>query len=180
MVAKHEDSLYRISDEKPLTTLKNGWIKIKREFVGDFVIIGYEDAKIIYDGNSIDTHEYWQDLESGFLYNLSGEEEAINLSDNKGIKLVPVTKYHYYGWIGAIRYGEYRDGKLLDMGTVSSGLTEESREHISLNKDMYLNYVIELSAMERDKKTTYLRHPVLERFRTDKVPEECNYENQKG
>lgn len=180
MVAKHVDSHYRLSDEKCLVTLKNGWIKIKRDFVGDFVITGYEPAKIIYDGNSIDTHEFWMDEDSGFFYNLFGEDEAESLSTKKNINLVPITKYHYYGWIGALRYSEYREGKLIDMGTVSSGLTEDVRENITMNKDDYLNKVIQLSAMERDKKTTYLRHPVLDKFRPDKEPGDCIYEHQKG
>lgn len=155
MVAKHEDSLYRISREKCLVTLKNGWIKVKKDYVGDFVVMGFEEPNKIYTGDHLDTHEYWEDDE-------------------------PVTEYYAKGWIGGIVFGEYKDGALTIVGSVSSGLTKEKRAEISFNQDAFIGEVIEVSAMERDKKTTALRHPVIERFRDDKEPEDCIYENQKG
>lgn len=155
MVAKNIHSKYRLSTEKCMSPLKNAWIKIKRNFNGDFVITGYEKPNKIYDGEHIETHQFWE-----------GD--------------IPVTKYYYNNWIGALIISEYKDGELVERGTVSSGLTEDLRAEISHNPNKYIGKVIEVSGMERDKKSLNIRQPVFIRFREDKEPEDCIYENQKG
>jgi hypothetical protein len=154
MVAKHIESKYRLSTEKCMSPLKNAWIKVKKEFNGDFVIIGFDEPARLYTGDHLDTHQYWEDGE-------------------------PVTKLYHMNWIGAIRFGEYDNGELVERGSVS-GLTEELRARISSNPDEFIGKVIELDAMERIPKTKALRQPVFKQFRDDKNPEDCQYENQKG
>lgn len=154
MVAKNIHSTYRLSTEKCLSPLKNAWIKIKKEFNGDFVIMGFEDATVYYTGDHLDTHEYW-------------------------VEHMPVTKYHHMGWIGGIIFGEYHNGTLVQRGTCS-GMTESVRADLSANPDKYIGKVIEIDAMERIPDTLALRQPVFKCFRDDKEAIDCQYENQKG
>jgi ATP-dependent DNA ligase len=90
----------------------------------------------------------------------SGEESTSRLYDN--------------GWIGAIVFGQYFQGKLVNFGSCS-GMDDALREEISLNKEKYLGRVIEVECQERIPKTGRLRHPRFLRFRPDKNPEECVY-----
>jgi len=156
LVGKDINSPYRLSNEKCQPCLKNWWVKVKKEFNGDFVVMDYDEPKREYDGKTdLDIWPYWENNE-------------------------PVTKYYALGWIGAIKFGEYMNGELVERGSVSSGLTEHMREEITNHKENYLGKVIEIDAMERDKKSLNLRHPVFVRFRDDKDAKDCQYENQKG
>lgn len=155
MVAKDINSKYRISLEKPQSPLKNSWIKIKREFNGDFVVIGFDEPNKLYTGEHLNTHEYWE-----------GD--------------IPITKYYANNWIGGIKFAEYENGILVERGTVSSGLTEDLRADISANPNKYIGVVLEIDGMERISDTKAIRQPVFKRFRDDKLPEECQYINQKG
>lgn len=38
-----------------------------------------------------------------------------------------MTKAYFYGWKNSIKIGAYKDDKLLQIGTVSSGLTDAHR-----------------------------------------------------
>lgn len=177
MVAKHINSTYRLSTEKPQSPLKNAWIKVKREFNGDFVITGFEEPTKEYTGEHLDTHRYWENINNGNKWEVTyeiGERTEEMIKNN-----IPVTKLYYYNWIGAIKFGEYHNGELKEIGSVS-GLTEEFRANLTRNKEYFIGKVIELDAMERDKKSFALRHPVFKQLRLDKTPEECQYENQKG
>jgi ATP-dependent DNA ligase len=178
MVAKHTESKYRLSTEKCMSPLKNAWIKVKKEFNGDFVIIGFDEPTMKYTGDHLDTHLYWMDTD-GDKYFTTGADEAMKLQDKLGDPLTPITKLKYMNWIGAIKFGEYDNGELVERGSVS-GLTEALRADISSNPDNYIGKVIELDAMERIPDTKALRQPVFKGFRDDKEPEECQYESQKG
>lgn len=81
------------------------------------------------------------------------------------------TKYHLKGWVGAVRFGQYVDGELVDCGKCS-GMTDELREELSKNKKKYLGRVVEILANEREP-TGRFRHPRWVRFRDDKNPKEC-------
>jgi len=89
----------------------------------------------------------------------SGEESTSRLYDN--------------GWIGALVFGQYFQGKLVNFGSCS-GMDDALREEISLNKEKYLGKVIEVECQER-LPSGRLRHPRFLRFRSDKNPEECVY-----
>jgi ATP-dependent DNA ligase len=173
MVAKHIESKYRLSTEKCMSPLKNAWIKVKKEFNGDFVIMGFDEPTKEYTGDHLDTHQFWECGEK----TLKGNYWPQYINGEQGF--IPVTKLYYNNWIGAIRFGEYDNGELVERGSVS-GLTEALRANISSNPDNYIGKVIELDAMERISDTKALRQPVFKGFRDDKEPEECQYENQKG
>lgn len=151
-VAKEINSTYRLSTEKCQSPLKNAWIKVKREFNGDFVVMGFDEPTKYFTGKE---PTYFDDAGHA------------------------VTKYHYMGWIGGIKFGEYENGILVERGSCS-GMDESLRAEISSNPNKYIGKVIEVDAMERIKKTKALRQPVFKRFRGDKLPTDCQYELQKG
>jgi ATP-dependent DNA ligase len=88
--------------------------------------------------------------------------------------MIPVTKFYYNGWIGAIRYGMYRDGQLIELGQ-TSGMSEAVREELTTNGDSYIGTVMEVEAFEQLPSGAF-RHPRFMRFRDDKRPEECTWE----
>lgn len=152
-VAKEINSKYRLSTEKCQSPLKNAWIKVKREFNGDFVILGFDEPTRLYTGDHLNTHQYWEDGD-------------------------PVTEFYHKGWIGAIRFGEYENGVLVERGSVT-GITKSLRAELTANPDKYIGKVIEIDGMQRTKDKA-IRQPVFKRFREDKEPTDCQYENQKG
>lgn len=85
-----------------------------------------------------------------------------------------ISKFYERGWIGAIEFGQYKDGNLNSYG-YCSGMTEDVRAEISNNKEKYIGQTIEMKAQQR-LKSGHFRHPVFVRFRQDKSPEECIYE----
>ncbi|MCK9458746.1 MAG: hypothetical protein M0R80_03840 [Proteobacteria bacterium] len=89
----------------------------------------------------------------------SGEESTSRLYDN--------------GWIGAIKFGQFYDEKLIEFGTCS-GMDDALREEISNNKERYLGKVIEIKANDRFP-TGRFRHPRFLRFRSDKNAIDCVY-----
>jgi ATP-dependent DNA ligase len=176
-VAKNIYSTYRLSTEKCLSPLKNAWIKVKREFNGDFVIMGFDEPTEEYTGDHLDMHAYWQD-ETGEKMMLRGMDEAIHYTHHNGIPTRAITEFYYKNWIGAIRFGEHENGILVERGSVT-GITKQLRAELSSNPEKYIGKVIEIDAMQRTKDKA-LRQPVFKGFRSDKLPEDCIYENQKG
>lgn len=114
----------------------------------DLVIMELLDPVKEYTGKEIETWAYW----------LDGE---------------PVTKAYYYGWKNAFKVGAYLDGKLVEVGRVASGLTDEMREDCAKNPDKYIGQTVELQAMSLNKKDYTLRHPRFIRMRPDKNPVDC-------
>lgn len=100
-----------------------------------------------------------------------GKQEVI-----KGIeyKTVPVTKAYYYGWPTAIRIGAYdENGEIVEIGTISSGLSEKMQQELITYPLKYMNRVVELAGMEKHKEDHTLRHFYFKRVREDKDPTEC-------
>ena len=124
-------------------------IKIKKIDTVDLVCIGFCDATKEYTGKEIETWQYWIDGEA-------------------------VTKGYYYGWKTAMRVGAYDDnGNLVEIGTVSSGLTDKDKELMATNPELYLNKVFNFSCMEKDNKEHTLRHPHIIGPREDKSAKDC-------
>lgn len=152
---------------------KTAWhtIKVKEHDSVDLVCMGFCESTKIYTGKELDSWIYWE-AENGNLYKGTKNEIIWEIGDN--IALNPITKPYFYNWCGALRIGGYNeDGELIEIGTVSSGLTDKIREEIKDNPREYINKVISLSCMLKDKKEKTLRHPVFESWRFDKNPEEC-------
>ena len=128
------------------------FIKMKAHKTFDVVIMGYDEPTKEYTGKELDKWEYFDGN-------------------------TPVTKYYYQGWIGAIVFGVWKDGKLIEVGR-TSGMDETTRETLSLNREHYLGAVIEVEAqgiIDKDKGS--LQHPRYIMMRPDKNSEQCTFED---
>ena len=91
---------------------------------------------------------------------------------------VPVTKAYYFGWPTAIRIGAYdENGDIVEIGTISSGLTEKMQEELKEMPFKYLNKVVELAGMEKNREAHTLRHFHFKQVREDKDPHECSIDS---
>ena len=123
---------------------------------------------IEYDGKEIETWEYWENKETG--------EKLIGQYYGNS-SLIPVTKPYFKGWKTSIRIGAFdKNGVLKEIGTCSSGITDELREDFALNPDKYIGQTMMAQCMEKDKKAHTLRHPIFKGFRIDKDARECTLE----
>lgn len=150
--------------------LRPAWetIKIKKSDTVDVVCIGFEDPTVEYTGDNLDSWDFNIDATNG--NRLQGKYvELIKM----GFAAVPVTKAYYYNWKTAINIGVYKDGNLISIGTVSSGMDDELRMIASKAPEKYIGRVLECAIMEKGDGT--LRHPVFKRWRDDKNAEECLY-----
>lgn len=144
--------------------LRPAWstIKVKQMDTVDLVCIGFCDATKEYTGKELNNWPYWETAEGNLIF---GEH-----SEN----CHPVTKPYYFGWKTAMRIGAFDGlGKLIEIGTVSSGLTDEDREKMATHPEEYLNKVFEFSCMSLDKKEHTLRHPRIVKRRDDKSAKDC-------
>lgn len=144
-VFKHKDCPYRPG--KRTTTSQMYKYKQHLDSI-DLICIGIEDPEYYYTGKEAETWPY--------------KDDEGNL----------ITKAAYYGWKNALRLGAYKDNKLIEVGTVASGLTDAIRENLAENPDDWIGSVIECEAMSVTKDGA-LRHPVFIRKRDDKNPAEC-------
>lgn len=148
------------------------WVKWKKKDTFDCVIMGFAPATAEYTGNELATWQYWE-AEDGTKLTLNGVDEAVKYQHDYGIPVRPITKFYYYGWPGAIIFGQYdKNGNLVEVGN-TSGIPDELRAEFAKDPDKYIGRVIEVEAMERIKKTKALREPRFKRFRDDKNPFEC-------
>lgn len=123
-------------------------IKIKKTDTCDAIILTACNPTKEYTGKEIETWEYWEDG-------------------------IAVTKPYALGWKTAIEIGCYDGDKIVSIGTVSSGLTDEMREGLAKHPEDYIGKVCELAGMEKDPEAHTLRHFHFIRLRPDKNPQEC-------
>jgi ATP-dependent DNA ligase len=83
-------------------------------------------------------------------------------------------KGKYNSHIGAVRFGQYIDGKLTEIGQ-ASGMTDADRTLMSKYPEQYIGRVICVKGMERYKSSGAIRHPIFVGIRNDKRPTECIY-----
>ena len=147
-------------------------IKIKQMDSIDLVCMGFCDPTKEYTGKEIETWPYWVKTTDDPDF---GEVEELSMSCKYGEEgWQPVTKYYAFNQYSAIKIGAYdNNGTLVELGTVSSGLTDEMKQSISENPDFYLGMVVSLDCMSIDKGSKTLRHPVFKAWRGDKNPEDC-------
>lgn len=148
-------------------------VKIKKVDTVDVVCMGFEDPTKEYNGK--ETSDYLMNIKTGekFIRDKHSELNILEDAMNNVEDFIEITKPFYYGWKTAIKIGLYKDGELVSIGTVSSGLTDFYREDFAKNPQKYIGQVIECECMEL--KDGSLRHPIFRRFREDKNAEDCKY-----
>lgn len=157
-------------------------IKIKKTDTCDAICIGFNIPSFEYTGKEIKTWPYWvaksvkvvegqePELDYKRIPIQSCYEQHINNPD----LWIPVTKAWYYGWTNSMRIGAYdENGKIVEIGTVSSGMTEELQAAASEQPWKYLNKVVKLAGMEKDREAKTLRHFYFKGFHEDKDPKDC-------
>lgn len=149
IILKDLDSPYEFKRSKH-------WLKFKKVQTADLVIMGFVKPKKEYTGKfSIDElqlrgWEYWEDGQ-------------------------PVSKTYAKGWVGGIKLGAYKDGKLKYVCTVK-GFSDEVQSMIK-NMDLS-NVVVEVNFQDIiNSKTKSLRHPRFSQFRYDKETKDCLWDN---
>lgn len=143
-------------------------IKIKEHVEVDLVCMGFCPPTKEYTGKELETWQYWikpynNNLEQLSLTCMYGED---------GWK--PVTKYYAFKQPTAIKIGAYNnDGNLIELGTVSAGLTDEDKKNMEERPEDYLGMVVTIDGMSLDKKEFTVRHPSFKCWREDKNAKEC-------
>jgi DNA ligase-1 len=75
--------------------------------------------------------------------------------------------------IGALVFGQYVNGNLVELGQ-ASGMTDSERTEMSTNPKKYIGRVVVIKGMERLKSHS-IRHPQFGGIRFDKNPNQCRY-----
>ncbi len=169
-------------------------IKVKQMDSIDLVCIGLCDATKEYTGKDMEIWPYWETDQ--FNFSLKGEEvppkkivymvdSDKTVNNDRTTVMVdtchygqegwrPITKPYFLGWKTAIEIGAYdNEGNLKLLGTVSSGLTDEDKQNMSMNPKDYIGKVVSLDCMSIDRKEKTLRHPVFKAWRDDKPATDC-------
>lgn len=187
MVLKKKTAPYTY-DKRPA----HDTIKFKQMDDTDLVCTRCIDPTREYTGKEFDTWPYWEDR-CGTLTvtrNITREDDwkfwhyyfdengdtfcYIDEKEKEDSPWLPVTKPYALGWKSAIGIGAYDDdGNLVELGTVSSGLTDEDKQAMGENPDAFVGKVVSLHCMSKDKKEHTLRHPVFRGWREDKNAEDC-------
>lgn len=167
-------------------------LKIKKTDGCDAILMGFNPPTVNYDGKldigadytgkDSDNWSYWAQFEyeeNNVIKLIQRIPIGVRDTVNKEKQIIcPVTKAFYYGWPTAIRIGAYdENNKLIQIGTVSSGLTEELMQDFVDRPLKYLNTVVELRGMEKHNEDHTLRHFYFKGFRDDKDPTECTIES---
>ncbi len=175
VVITHQDAPYQPGKRSNKVSLK---IKKELQDTVDCIMIGANAPTREYTGKEIEVWEYWFNTRTnekmlGSEYFATHHESIYNLYVEGGL-IEPVTKNWFYGWAGSWKLGAYKDGKLIQIGSLS-GLTDEMKE----NWKDYVGKVCEVSAMETSENQEGgrgLRHPKLIAIRDDIDSKECTYE----
>lgn len=172
-------------------------IKCKQMDSIDLVITRTIEPTREYTGKDIETWPYWERqtptfydcfeedhcfggwgnpelVEGNYYFRYKNNKHSVFGVEDKDEFYTPVTKPYYLGWHTSIGIGAYNDeGKLIELGTVSSGITDEMRRQMTETPENYVGRVCSLDCMSIDRKEKTLRHPVFKCMRDDKNPHEC-------
>lgn len=163
VVLKKRDAVYA-PDKRPAWSS----IKVKKMDYLDCICIGFEDATKEYVGKEIETWPYWEkEFDDNTI--IRSDVCQYGCDDWK-----PITKGYYFGWKTSMKLGALDDkGNIVEIGTVSSGLTDELKADFAKNPDLYLGKVVSIQCMERNNIDHTLRHAFFKGFRDDKSSESC-------
>lgn len=78
----------------------------------------------------------------------------------------------YADLIGAVKFGQYRDGELVERGQCS-GMTDAVREEMALNQRDFIGMAMEIT--HNGVLVDGFRHPQFFRLRNDKPAEQCTW-----
>lgn len=144
-------------------------IKCKQMDSIDLVITRTIEPTREYTGKDIETWPYWETTDQSSIVPIV--DNVCHYGENGW---EAVTKPYYLGWHTSIGIGAYNEeGKLIELGTVSSGITDEMRRQMTEAPENYVGHVCSLDCMSIDRKEKTLRHPVFKCMRDDKNPHEC-------
>lgn len=88
----------------------------------------------------------------------------------------PINRLYALGYANAFRIGCYKDGELIEIGTVASGLNDKMRNEMACFPDRMVGEVISVTCMSVDKEGHSLRHPRFTQCRPDKAAINCTFE----
>ena len=150
-----EGTVYKLFDASYENKKSMLWRKVKKLFLRDVVIMGYNPPTKTFKEEDRKTDlkdwQYWE-----------GDE--------------PVTKPYAMGWIGSINCGVYRNGKLFKVAEVK-GLSDEALQHIKEHSEELIGECIEIKFNDYiDDSRETSRHPRFSRWRDDKNAAECTFE----
>lgn len=173
MVFKNLNSVYRPGKR---TVTKQAY-KYKEHMDSiDLVCMSLEEPTMEYTGKEISTWPYWYSCEwdKNYLWNFDpNNPTSAPYSFDDVPDIMAVTKPFFYNWCNAMRLGAYKDGELVEVCRVASGLTDADRADMGENPENWIGEVIEIEAMSVDSKEGSVRHPVYLRKRDDKSPQDC-------
>ena len=179
MVIKVKDGIYE-PDKRPLTMLK-----AKKVDFADVIITGFEEPTKEYYGKESDSWPYcivYKQNDLGDWIEYKRSDKGYLAYKSPEYKSILVTKPHFMGWKNSrIKIGVYdKDGKIKEIGTIHSGISDEMKQDMTEHPEKYLNQVCEVQCMSLDKKEYTVRHGFLLRIRDDKNPEDCTIEGVFG
>lgn len=168
-------------------------IKIKKTDTCDAVCMGFSDPTKYYNGKLdvgpnytgkdseswpywvIEEHPWNNKVDLDFIVTERkvpiGKQECVR---SPMFTTMPVTKAYYYGWKTSMDVGAYdKDGNLIKIGSVSSGLTESLQCAAGYNPEVFIGKTVKLAGMEKDRKEKTLRHFYFKGFHEDKPASDC-------
>lgn len=171
MVIKKKTGIYE-PGKRPMSNLK-----AKQTDFADVIIIGFEEPTVRYYGKEIENWEYWWNPRINKPYAIGLHYQ--NDVDSNTSDCIPVTKPFYMGWHNSrIKIGAYdKDGNIVNIGTIHSGISDAMKEDMSKHPEKYLNKVCAIQCMELGKKEKTIRHGFLVTIREDKDSKDCTIDS---
>ena len=147
-------------------------LQIKKELQNDvdvFLTGNFKEPTMAYTGKEIEDWWYWINEKTGEKLCGKYYKSYIN-----GETIAPVTKPFFYGWPGSLEIAVLKDNEVLPIGWIS-GLADEIKEDFANNRNLYINKICTVNAMETTEDYK-LRHGKFLGFRDDITIEDCTFE----
>lgn len=166
IVITRESALYQPGKRPSKDTLKVK--KELQETIDCFVLGAFAPTKR-YTGKEIEEWPYWFNEVTNEKINKNMYNDYVD-----GATVIPVTKNWFNGWAGSLRLGVMKDGKEIEIGSIS-GITDEIKQ----NWKNYVGHVCTITAMEV-MDTGGIRHPKFVNWRDDITKSDCTWEKIYG